>query len=409
MGEFLIVSGLIYQNDTVQLDPWYHVTGTMTPTSFEGRGYSLELRNSDNTVLASYNFGLSFEFLSDPPQGVDIAPFSFVIPYSAGTATILIKHGNATIKTVTVSAHAPTVTVTSPNGGEAWSGQKTIKWKANDLDDDPLAYIIEYTPNNSDWYPIATDITTTNFIWDTVYSAGGSKARIRVIASDGVNTGQDESNGTFAVAKKTPIASIISPVDGIQVVSGSAVALSGVGSDLEDGQLRGASLTWSSSLKGTLGNGELLFLNTLPDGTQTITLRAADSNAMVGNDSVTITILKDTDHDGMPNMWENSYSGLNSNVDDAIGDLDSDELINLDEYYYRTNPTDPDTDDDQFKDGYEIRMGTDPLDPTSTPTQPIYLPAIFKKYTPSSRSSNPLPTNTTDHADYHIYLPVILK
>jgi hypothetical protein len=310
---------------------------------------------------------------------LDAAPFSFVIPYPAGTATILLRYGSNIIKMVTVSPHVPTVTVTSPNGGESWSGQKTITWTANDADGDPLAYFIEYTPNNSDWYPLSTDITTTNFIWDTSYSPGGTSARIRVIASDGVNTGQDESNGTFRVTSKAPIASIVSPTDGVEVVSGSSVALSGVGSDLEDGQLGGTSLTWSSSLGGALGTGELLFVNTLPDGTQTITLSATDSNARVGSDSVTITVLTDTDHDGMPNTWENTYAGLNPNVDDAIGDLDNDDLINLDEYYFRANPTDPDTDDDGYQDGFEIRMGSDPLDPTSIPGL-VYLPVILKRY-----------------------------
>jgi hypothetical protein len=376
-GEFLLVSGLIHADDTVELDPWYRLSGTMIPSVLDGSGYSLELRSNDNTLLASYDFGVSFELLSDPPQTLDVAPFSFVIPYPASTAIILIKHGSSTIKIVTVSPHAPTVTVTSPNGGESWSGQKTITWTANDVDGGTLGYTIEYTPNDTDWYPIATGITTTNFIWDTSYSPGGTSARVRVIASDGINTSQDESNRTFRVTSKAPIASIVSPAEGVKVVSGSSVALSGVGSDLEDGQLEGTSLAWSSSLGGALGTGELLLVNTLPDGIQTITLKATDSNAMVGRDSVTITVLTDTDHDGMPNTWENTYAGLNPNVDDAIGDLDSDDLINLDEYYFRTNPTDPDTDDDGYEDGFEIRMGSDPLDPTSIPGL-VYLPVILK-------------------------------
>jgi hypothetical protein len=379
-GEYLLVSGRIHQDDIVELDPWYRVSGEMTPTAFEGSGYALDLRDSSNTVLASYNFGLSFELLSNPPQILDVAPFSFVIPYPAGTAKILIKHGGITIKTVTVSDSAPGVTVKSPNGGESWDGEQTITWTASDPDGDALAYVIEYTRNDSDWYPIATNITTTNFIWDTSYSPGGASARIRVVASDGVNTGQDESDGPFTIISKVPIASIVTPADGIEVVSGSSVAFSGIGSDLEDGQLGGTSLTWWSSRSGTLGTGALLFVSTLPDGTQTITLTATDSEAMVGTDSITITVLTDTDNDGMPNTWENTYPGLNPNTDDAVGDVDSDGLINLDEYHYGTDPTDPDTDGDGYEDGFEIRMGSNPLDPDSNPPRMIYLPIILKNH-----------------------------
>lgn len=378
-GEFLLLSGQIHQDDTVKLAPWYRVTGTTTPTSLEGSGYSLELRDSTNTVLATYSFGISFQELSNPPQILDAAPFSFVIPFPANTATILIKHDTTTIKAVTVSDNAPSVTVTSPNGGESWGGEETITWTATDPDVDSLAYAIEYTPNDSDWYPIATNITTTHFTWDTNYSPGGTAARVRVIASDGVNTGQDESDATFTTTTKPPLASVVSPVSGAEVVSGSLVSFSGVGIDLEDGQLGEDALVWSSSLSGTLGIGELLSMRNLPEGTHAIILTVTDSDLMVGSDAITITVLTDTDGDGMPDTWENAHTGLKPGVYDAASNLDNDGLINIDEYYFGTIPSDPDTDDDGYKDGLEIAMGSDPLDPESIPAWTGYLPAVSRQ------------------------------
>jgi len=41
----------------------------------------------------------------------------------------------------------------------------------------------------------------------------------------------------------------------------------------------------------------------------------------------------------MPDTWENTYQGLDPNVYDATGDLDNDGLINIDEYRFRTSPT----------------------------------------------------------------------
>jgi len=65
----------------------------------------------------------------------------------------------------------------------------------------------------------------------------------------------------------------------------------------------------------------------------------------------------DTYNDGMPDSWELVH-GLNSSINDADNDNDNDSLINLQEFYYNTNPLNSDTDNDGLFDGYEL---TDPL------------------------------------------------
>jgi hypothetical protein len=68
----------------------------------------------------------------------------------------------------------------------------------------------------------------------------------------------------------------------------------------------------------------------------------------------------DDDNDGLPDVWENKY-GLNPfNANDARQDTDRDGLSNLDEYKYKTDPTNPDTDGDGRSDGDEVKEGTDP-------------------------------------------------
>ena len=70
----------------------------------------------------------------------------------------------------------------------------------------------------------------------------------------------------------------------------------------------------------------------------------------------------DMDHDGMPDVWEDWYIGLDKTVPDASEDLDEDGLSNLDEYLYQCNPTLVDTDQDQLQDGWEVHNGLDPID-----------------------------------------------
>jgi PKD repeat protein len=78
---------------------------------------------------------------------------------------------------------------------------------------------------------------------------------------------------------------------------------------------------------------------------------------------------KDSDNDGMPDVWEDIY-GLDKYRDDSGEDPDNDGLTNLEEYTYRTHPKNPDTDGDGYNDGDEVKAGSDPNDSKSIPNQP---------------------------------------
>ncbi len=71
-----------------------------------------------------------------------------------------------------------------------------------------------------------------------------------------------------------------------------------------------------------------------------VTNPASPSNAIPANSTNTLTVLADSDGDGMPDFWEQIY-GLNPNdPSDASADADGDGLTNLEEYKAGTNPND---------------------------------------------------------------------
>jgi len=74
----------------------------------------------------------------------------------------------------------------------------------------------------------------------------------------------------------------------------------------------------------------------------------------------------DADNDGMPDSCEQQYFDCKTCAD-PNQDTDKDNLINVEECNYGTNPTKADTDGDGAADKKEIDVGTDPLDPSSKP------------------------------------------
>jgi hypothetical protein len=82
---------------------------------------------------------------------------------------------------------------------------------------------------------------------------------------------------------------------------------------------------------------------------------------------------RDRDHDKMPDKWERHH-GLSTHKNNAKADPDKDGLNNLGEFRSRTNPRDPDTDNDGIEDGdddgdgdgvdnqNEVQEGTSPTD-----------------------------------------------
>jgi hypothetical protein len=184
--------------------------------------------------------------------------------------------------------------VKCPNGGDIlYEVKAEIIWMAYDNDSEDLHYTVDYSPDNgSTWLPpIAIDRLDVKYLCDTSKLQGSKEGLIRVTATDGVNTGRDISDAVFTVPGKRPEVSIVNPTKGTLITEGNNIKLIGSGHDLEDGMLNDSALTWTSSLKGDLGNGEDIETRNLTRGVHTITLMGEDSNGNMAYDNITISVL----------------------------------------------------------------------------------------------------------------------
>jgi hypothetical protein len=270
--------------------------------------YSVELRNANDATLYSQPFTVNFEseydahgaspndpnspppFPPDPTAQVDV---SFIIPWMDGATTVALVHQGQVLDQRSVSLNAPQVFITSPSGLESWlpGSTHTLTWQGLDLDGDKLFYSVFYSNDGgANWLLLQDDLTDSFFDVHTDDMAGGSDVRFRVVATDGLNVGLDETDEAITIPNHAPEVTIMNPFAGGFYPPGSLVVLQGIATDFEDGTLPDETLVWSDNVQGGLGIGPSVPLNNLLPGKHTITLTGTDSHGISTSATVHITI-----------------------------------------------------------------------------------------------------------------------
>ncbi|MFH1236115.1 MAG: hypothetical protein V1685_04230, partial [Parcubacteria group bacterium] len=337
-GDYLLVNVAINNPGLVSMEPVMQVRGDFNFPASDPQGeYELSLENADGEVLDSYGFS-PVSTISEV-DGSDSGIFSFTIPVDSQINSIKVKKDDIVLAERSASLSPPQVVVTYPNGGESLTGNRTITWDASDSDSDQLTFAVLLSRDGGATYnPLGVDIQGTQLSWDTNLSAGcNSTCKVKVIATDGFYTTEDESDEAFSAQTHGPDISIASPPDEGTFLPSQEVVFEGNAFDLEDGRLSGSQLTWSSDIDGVLGTGEYLTVGSLSPGEHLVTFAAEDNNSNISQAQIHITITSDTDGDGMPDAWEAQY-GLNGSFDDSGLDPDQDGANNGSEYISDTNP-----------------------------------------------------------------------
>ncbi len=293
--ERLSVHGtVVTPTDVVTLSAFYPVTSATDRPGRDISGtYSIRFFDAGGALLQNYAFSPTWEEYPGQQGGISERP-----PWVIGTTQIAIWHNETALVTRTVSAHAPTVSMDSPVGGETFGGATLdVAWTGNDVDPgDTLTYRLDYSRDGgATWQGISPSLHHPTATLDLSILPGTTQGKLRVTASDGVRTAAAATDGVFTVTDKTPEIIHLEPVSGTVYIEGQTVTFRGGAFDPDDNVLSGDHLTWTSSLMGTLGTGTLLQRIDLVVGTHLITLTATDSQGHAVSQSAVIIIQANDD------------------------------------------------------------------------------------------------------------------
>ncbi len=282
------------------IDLAYRLTAPDVVPSVPGP-WSIRLVGAGGAVLASYPFTPRTD--TDDPDGIVTLPrFAEQVPWVAGTQLIQIVHETDGLLTQrAVSPNAPSATVTAPAAGITInSSGLTVSWTASDPDGGALTSTVLFSRDGGATFtPLRLHLATAAApAVNTVVIPLGELAQttqgiVRVTVSDGVNTGQDDSDPSFNVPNLWPAVVILAPANGTSYPYGVTVDLLASAVDPETLELPDGAYAWSSSIDGPLGTGPDLQAELLSPGTHTIRVLVSDSQGGQGAAERTVVISAD--------------------------------------------------------------------------------------------------------------------
>lgn len=309
--EHLLIGGQINRVDgSVLFDPAYRQTGIAASMLAKGieqvqallaedadPEWLLTLEDASGNVLTSRPL-VDQEDEADTtaaPAHPGVATFGFVelLPFPANTKWVRVRHNGVVAGEQMVSAHTPQVTLLAPNSGRVEAGAM-INWQASDANNDPLRFTVLYSGDGgTSWRPLAlhTEATSLEITAGLLHDIpGGNQGMLKVIATDGINTGEDVSNSPLTAPNTPPDLMLGQSGETIFARPGALIVLEGGATDVEDGVIPDGSLRWQSDRDGQLGSGRELATDALSRGKHTITFTATDSQNAASQSSLTVVV-----------------------------------------------------------------------------------------------------------------------
>jgi len=175
---------------------------TNQPDGEEATIGRIQFQDEQQRTLSTESIPLHFLTVADPSSkgllALPVSGFGATYPMPADTRRIAFfvhaeDKGLRELGSINVSPSPPRVTLHDLASDKLKPGEKVpLNWEGYDPDGDELSYSIAISPDHgAHWWPVALDVAATELGVDTAALQRGKYA-VKVIAHDGVNTGESE-------------------------------------------------------------------------------------------------------------------------------------------------------------------------------------------------------------------------
>ncbi|MCG2718425.1 MAG: hypothetical protein L6408_06295 [Nanoarchaeota archaeon] len=200
----VLVSGTIDKNGNVEFENSYELDDGFATEQLDipHGDFSVEILDDVGNTLHDLSFQPSFEIyeIGGDVVETDVTSFAFILPFTPETKKITIEEENVVKAEQVRTEHTPIVDILSPSGGEIFADDFLIEWNASDADGDNLGYAVLISDDSGEsWATLAIDYNETSFLVDVSYLEDSPEYLVKVLATDGMNTGEDVSDSDFTI------------------------------------------------------------------------------------------------------------------------------------------------------------------------------------------------------------------
>lgn len=281
---YLTIAGVLLADNRFLLEPGYTTEDPADPSGVGEESMEAVVEGDEGRVLLRHPLAIGRAVADAEHLSERLVVGKLPLP--AGARRIRFVHRDVVIHELDVPTEGPRVELAWEPPAEP-TGRHVVAWNGEHPEGRDLRFMPCFTADRGrTWQPLAMSTPDTEIEVDFDRLPGG-QLRIRVLATDGVNTTSSESR-PFRLPQRPCLATILSPEDGATLPADESVVLQGQGYHLEKARPETEGLSWTSSIDGELGVGATV-MATLSPGRHELTLSACTGKRR-GEATITVEV-----------------------------------------------------------------------------------------------------------------------